>query len=116
MSKTQVITGVERRRKFSDEDKARIVAEIAESSLSIVSRKYGISLSCLSNWKKKFSTKSFALVKVQGGRVKPSSAKSLPYSSRTDVIRVVIHQNVFVEFPLSSEPTAIARFIRALEA
>lgn len=39
MSKTNVITGVEHRRKFSDEEKAKLVAEIPDSSLKAIAPK-----------------------------------------------------------------------------
>lgn len=117
MSKTQVITGVERRRRFSDEEKARIVAEIADTSLSSVGRKYGISLSALSNWKKLFPAKSFALVQLHDEEAQPVSLPKIPPATQNmNVIRVVVQQRIVVEFPLASEPDAIARFIKALEA
>lgn len=117
MSKTQVITGVERRRRFSDEEKARIVAEIADTSLSAVGRKYGISLSALSNWKKLFPAKSFALVKLQKEEAQPPSPPKISHPTQSmHVIRVLVQQRIVVEFPFASDPEAIARFIKALEA
>ncbi|HYX37341.1 MAG TPA: transposase [Oligoflexus sp.] len=56
MSKTQLIMGVERRRKFPDEEKARIVSEMAETSMTAVSKKHGIAMSALSKGKKRFPT------------------------------------------------------------
>lgn len=111
-----MITGVERRRKFSDEEKSKIVAEIANTSLSIVGRKYGISLSALSNWKKLFPAKSFALVQLSDEEAKPVQAPKIsPPIQSSDVIRVTVQKRIVVEFPLSSDPSAIAQFIKALE-
>jgi transposase len=73
MGKTQIITGVERRRKFKDEEKAALVAEAETSTLSAVARKHGISPSILHVWKKKFPPKSFALVEVSEPGSKPSN-------------------------------------------
>ncbi|HYX32185.1 MAG TPA: transposase, partial [Oligoflexus sp.] len=78
MSKTQIITGVERRRKFSDEEKANIVAEAMDSTMSAVARKHGISNSLLHSWKKKFPPKSFALVEIKTPEPKDISSTIQP--------------------------------------
>lgn len=117
MSKTQVITGVERRRRFSDEEKARFVAEIAESSLNAVARKYGISCSVLYVWKKKFPPKSFALIELSDEKkaAVKAPAKVLMSPLPPAVIRVIILERIVVEFPGSIDPDNFASFIRALE-
>ncbi len=121
MGKTQIITGVERRRKFKDEEKAALVAEAETSALSPVARKHGISPSILHVWKKKFPPKSFALVEVS----EPGSKSSNPVvpsvnqiespQPPSNMIRVIVQKRIVVEFPLTAEPSAIALFIKALE-
>lgn len=118
MSKTQVIVGVERRRRFTDEDKMRIVSEIADTSLSAVSRKYNIAMSALSLWRKKFLPKAFALVEVSkdfgSSTLYPSSAKVVDENPLLP-IRVLLPKNIVVEFPLAVDLKAIAQFVRAWE-
>lgn len=120
MSKTQVIMGVERRRKFPDEEKARIVSEMAETSMTAVSKKHGIAMSALSKWKKKFPPKSFALLELNDAPPKAVNdskpAKQIdPPPPASNVIRVIVQKRIVVEFPLTVEPGAIALFIKALE-
>jgi transposase-like protein len=117
MNKTQVITGTERRRRFNDEEKAKLVAEVADSTLTAVARKYGISPSLLYVWRKKFPPKSFALIEVQDQVVTQSSLAHSRQSASTPVslIRVVVGGRLTVEFPPTVDPVAIARFVKALE-
>ncbi|WP_141730850.1 transposase [Oligoflexus tunisiensis] len=120
MSKTEVVGGIERRRKFTDEQKAMLVAEVANTSLSEVSRKHGIAMSVLSTWKKKFPPRSFSLVEVSEPEAKPidsvRSSKSVePLPPPHQAIRVIVRNTIVVEFPLTAEPDAIAEFVKALE-
>ena len=50
----EVITGHERRRHYSDEDKARLVAEAAEPGQSVhgVARRHGVCSSLLYRWRR----------------------------------------------------------------
>lgn len=118
MSKTQIITGVERRRKFSDEEKANIVAEAMDSTMSSVARKHGISNGLLHSWKKKFPPKSFALVEFKTPEPKDFNTAAPPKPIEMPApqgIRVIVQKRIVVEFPLTAEPGAIALFIKALE-
>lgn len=58
----EVLNSVERRRRWSAEEKQKLLAESEQpgSSVSLVARKYGISTSQLFNWRKQFQ---------QGGQV-----------------------------------------------
>ena len=53
----EVITGVGRRRRWSDEDKARIVAESLDpaTTASAVARRYGVHVSQLFTWRQQFA-------------------------------------------------------------
>lgn len=57
MSKIEVITSVERRRKWSDNEKEEIVKEANEegANLSAIARKYKIEPNQIYTWKKQFS-------------------------------------------------------------
>ena len=54
MQRIEVITSVERRRRYTAEEKKRIIEEgmQPDSSMSAVARKYGISPSLVFNWKR----------------------------------------------------------------
>ncbi len=120
MSKTQIITGVERRRKFSDEEKSAMVAETMDSKLSVVARKYGIATSVLHRWKKQFPASSFALLEVKDADVKqskpsiPPSKQVEPSPEISNSIRVILQKNIVVEFPMTADPWAIAQFIKTI--
>jgi transposase len=64
----EVITGVGRRRRWSDEDKARIVAESRDprTSASAVARRYGLHASQLLTWRQRLA----ALAACDTGRGK----------------------------------------------
>jgi len=59
----EVFTGAGRRRSFSDEDKARIVAEIVASgeSVSAVARRHGLSPQQLFGWRRELQASQTAL-------------------------------------------------------
>lgn len=56
MRRIEVITGVERRRRWSAEEKARIVAESYESSMTVsaVARRHGLNTNQLFAWRHQF--------------------------------------------------------------
>lgn len=71
----EIITGVERRRRWSGEDRARIVAETEEpgSSVAIVARRYDISRGLVRHWRRALrstqpsaTTATFLPVRVTG--------------------------------------------------
>lgn len=75
MQQVQVITGVERRRRFSDGEKVRILAETQVSGASDcgVARRHGLSPSLLYSWKKAFRDQrstALALSQKESGFVK----------------------------------------------
>jgi transposase len=64
----EVITGVGRRRRWSDEDKARIVAESLDpaTTASVVARRYGLHVSQLFTWRQQLQ-RSAASPETMGG-------------------------------------------------
>src|SRR5215216_415054 len=77
----EVITGVGRRRRWSDEDKARIVAESLDpaTTSSAVARRYGLHASQLFVWRQQLAAsaageapKFVPVVVAEGGAVTPA--------------------------------------------
>jgi transposase len=66
----EVITGVERRRRWSEDDKARIVAESLEPGVVVadVARRYGIHRNQLYGWRSAFGVQP---AKTEAGREAP---------------------------------------------
>jgi transposase len=64
----EVITGVGRRRRWSDEDKARIVAESLDpaTTSSAVARRYGLHVSQLFTWRQQLQRSASAATEVTG--------------------------------------------------
>ena len=77
----EVITGVGRRRRWSDEDKARIVAESLDpaTTASAVARRYGLHASQLFVWRQQFAAPAareapefVPVVVAEGGAATPA--------------------------------------------
>ncbi len=68
--RVEVLTGVERRRRYSMEEQVRLVAEAAEPgmSVSLVARRHGMNPSLLFRWRQLLS----------GGRVRPATTGFVP--------------------------------------
>src|SRR3954449_7005359 len=64
----EVITGVGRRRRWSDEDKARIVAESLDpaTTASAVARRYGLQASQLFAWRQQLQRRASAVGTIGG--------------------------------------------------
>ena len=64
----EVITGVGRRRRWTDEDKARIVAESLDpaTTSSAVARRYGLHVSQLFAWRQQLQRSASAATEVTG--------------------------------------------------
>ena len=76
--RVEVITGPERRRRWSDEEKLQLVAEACQlgNSVSQVARARGISASQLFGWRRKMLAKGL----VTDNRSKPSVAPALTFA------------------------------------
>ena len=70
----EVFTGAGRRRTWSDEDKARIVAEIVASgeSVSAVARRHGLSPQQLFGWRRQLQESQAGLSDAEGLRFVPA--------------------------------------------
>jgi transposase len=122
MAKTQLITGTERKRRFSDDDRRQYVIEALspDSTFAGVARKYEISQSVLHYWKKKFFPvpQPFARLKVEDSKevqpIQPMHAAAMPSVTTSEAIRIHLKTGVMVEFPMSASPESIALFLRSL--
>ena len=76
----EVFTGAGRRRSWSDEDKARIVAEIAGSgeSVSGVARRHGLSPQQLFGWRRQLRESLAGLSEAEGPRFVPAVVDASP--------------------------------------
>src|SRR5215467_836468 len=76
--RVEVITGPERRRRWSDEEKLQLVAEACQlgNSVSRVARARGISASQLFGWRRQMLAKGL----VTDNRSKPSVAPALTFA------------------------------------
>ena len=65
----EVITGVGRRRRWTDEEKARIVAESLDpgTTASAVARRYGLHVSQLFTWRQQLQRSAVSSVAAVGG-------------------------------------------------
>lgn len=105
MEPIQVITSVERRRRYSDEEKIRILDEAKNmgSSLVSIARRYGISPSLLHLWRKKFTVPEQAFLSV-----------NVPSAIEKKVILLRIGSDIILELPKDIDPKALGAVLREL--
>jgi transposase len=89
--RVEVITGRQRRRRWTAEEKARIVAESldADANISDVARRHGVARGLLTIWRRELSGggqepgQSFAAVKID---IAPASNEGSRYSTEPDAV------------------------------
>jgi transposase len=94
--RVEVITGRQRRRRWTAEEKARIVVESleADANISDVARRYGVARGLLTIWRRQFSSggqrpgQSFAAVKVD--TVAAVSNDAPQYSAEPDAVAAAL--------------------------
>ncbi len=118
MNRVQILSGVQRRRRFSSDEKKMIVAESLTpgASSSAVARRHDIAPSLLYVWKKTFAKPDEALIvsPLSGNsfvRVVPSQSDK---DARDGVIRVRANSGVVVEFPVNVDLSHLAIFVASL--
>lgn len=79
MERIEVITGVQRRRRYSAQEKAFMVAECEQPdmSVSLVARRHGISASLLFRWKKLMKDGGMSAIESGDEVVSASELKAL---------------------------------------
>jgi transposase len=103
-----VITGIGRRRRWSDDDKARIVRESREPGASVpkVARQYGLSLGPLYKWRQTARARSDASAEagVRAAAVQQERDGSALVETRPAFAPVVMARSAKPPDPTASEP------------
>lgn len=128
----EVFTGAGRRRKWSDEDKARIVAEIVSSGGSVcsVARRHGLSPQQLFGWRRQlreaagghFEADEVQFVPAVVDAVVPAPAlgrerKGMRCKAKPDtgIIEIEV-DGITIRAGRGADPTMIASIVQALKA
>src|SRR3954451_6215877 len=92
----EVFTGAGRRRTWSDEDKARIVAEIVASgeSVSAVARRHGLSPQQLFGWRRELQASQTVLLQTEEPQFVPAVLDVAPSSSSVGRRRKMLRRQV----------------------
>ena len=115
MERVEVITSVERRRRFSDEEKMAMLMEARRTSVARVAQKYEISPSLVYLWKKKLERDCVAVAPAPSSAfVKVASPQALPAPTVEQPIYVHLGGDVIVEFPGAVDMQSLKAFIQSL--
>ena len=134
----QVITKVERRR-YSDEERLRIVAETLESGVKIaeVCRRHGVARSLLQNWRKRLRCGTLPGVTLESvatsvipmvatsrpeqapepgpfARVTIQPPPALPTPTPRSCARIVVGSGTILEIDSGVDPAWVARLLSAM--
>jgi transposase len=114
MQRVQIITGVERRRRFTDEEKKAILAELREPGMSMLklAKKYQVSTSLLYTWRNTFEGEIRRHDAGEFVQMIPPDRK--PLSPKVDVIRAQVGTHLVVEFPVDIHPGTVTTILRGL--
>ena len=119
----EVITGAERRRRWSLEQKQAIVAESVapRASPTVVARKYGLNTGQLYTWRRQMLRRvpaiapaGFARVEVVDEPVRPESPTSVTPAARSGLIEVVLPGGMSVRVDACVDERALRRVLAAL--
>jgi transposase len=123
MTRGEVLDGPERRRRWSDEEKSKILEELAQPGVrsADVARRYGVSRSLLYAWRKELALatgsvstatpgRAFAPVLLVGPAAAPSSEAAAP---ETPMIEIEV-KGARVRLPGSAPSSMVAAAIKAL--
>ena len=121
MQRISPITGVERRRRFTLEEKAAIVKEAfsSDNSVKSVAKKYEIGTTQLYNWRRAlgltkphrpqvFESRDF--LQLAPAPVGAYSCPDMPFT-----IKIHFNSNLVLELPPNIEPSRIGPIIRAIQ-
>jgi transposase len=119
----EVITGVERRRRWSWEQKQAIVAESVASRASptAIARKYGLNTGQLYTWRRQMLRRvpavapaGFARVEVVAESVRPTASTTNADAARSGLIEVVLPGGISVRVDRCVDERALRRVLAAL--
>lgn len=125
LQRVEVITGVGRRRRWSDDFKARVVAESLEPDMVIseVARRHGLKPQQLFSWRNQFRTHApapSAFTPVVLEPQQPDAAKRKIWAARDggisrDIIEIVVKGTV-IRVPMAIDADTLATVLRAVKA
>ena len=102
MEEVHVITSVERKRKYTADDKARLLAEAAELGATATARRRSISASLIYSWKKQAKRMESPFLAIAVKAPPP-----LP-------LRLCLGDDICLELPQDVEPKAIVALLKEL--
>ena len=114
----EVFTGTGRRRRWSSDEKARILEETlaAGAVVSEVARRHGISLQQLFGWRRAARGRAIERTDASGfAPVMLEAAAEKPRLSDGAVLEIVVGAMV-ARIPLTADGATLARIVRALKA
>ncbi|MER9560345.1 transposase [Mesorhizobium sp. M0323] len=114
MSHVTLLTGPERRRRWSEEDQCRILAAAFApgSTVAAVARQYDVATSLIYIWRRTMSTRETGFAEVVVVPDKPF-ATSVP-AAPPAVIELELAGKVRLRIPLTTPPTLAAAMVKAL--
>ena len=113
MSQVTVLTGPERRRRWSEEDQCRILAAAFSpgSTVAAVARQYDVATSLIYKWRRTLRTRQAVFAEVVVVPDEPvASAPVMPPA----VVELVIAGKVRLRIPPGTPPTLAAAIVKAL--
>ena len=130
--RVEVLGGLERRRRWSQDDKARIVEETLAPGAKVteVSRRLGVAVSLVFTWRRQARTvekvgRCFAPVQItaasetSGVRAKPPSENDMRMrlvpAARTGLIEIDLGNRRRIRVDAQVDPEALARVLDVLE-
>jgi transposase len=121
--KIEVVTSVERRRRFSDGEKVRLVAETHSPGCSVaaVAKEHGLSQSLLYSWRRAADVGRLAAAPVASMALASASrASDSPFirvqasTPEAPAFRITFPNGVLLDAPVGVDPQRIAAVMRAI--
>ena len=115
MSQVTVLTGPERRRRWSEEDQCRILAAAfsSGSTVAAVARQYDVATSLIYKWRRTVIARRAGFAEVVVVPDEPVAA-SAPVMSPPAMVELAIAGKVRLRIPPSTPPTLAAAIVKAL--
>jgi transposase len=112
MSQVTVLTGPERRRRWSEEDQCRILAAAFApgTTVAAVARQYDVATSLIYKWRRTVRTRQAGFAEVVVVPDEPVAAPAVPPT----VIELEIAGKVRLRIPPTTPPTLAAAIVKAL--
>jgi transposase len=123
MQRIEVITGTERRRRWSWEQKQAIVAESVapHASPTVIARRYGLNTGQLYTWRRQMLTRApvvapagFARVEVMEDASRPVARLTVLAATQSGLIEVVLPGGASVRVDARVNERALRRVLAAL--